>query len=144
MDRRYMNSSEMCICCFKPPAPGGDLAIHHIRYFPELCCYVHDKCHEDIHGTPSKHPYLIQYEEGDSVKFYELRIMGAESGWGRGRGRGRYRRGRRGGGGRRRDRRSDEGDPGRWRGRGGGRDRDRGGGRDRDRGGGRDQRGRRA
>ena len=131
MDRRYMNNREMCICCFRPPAAGGDLAIHHIRYFPELCCYVHDRCHEEIHGTPSKYPYLIQYEEGDNVKFYEMRILSADSGAGRGRGRGRYKRGRRGGG-RRRDRRPDEDEPGRRR--GGGRDRDRGG-RDRDRGG---------
>lgn len=112
MDRRYMNSRDMCICCFRPPAAGGDLAIHHISYFPEVCCYVHDGCHEDIHGTPSKHPYLIQYEEGDSVKFYEMRILNPDF---RG-GRGRYRKGRRGGR-RGRDRRPDEG-PGRWRGRG--------------------------
>lgn len=102
-----MNNREMCICCFRPPAPGGDLAIHHISYFPEVCCYVHDGCHEDIHGTPSKHPYLIQYEEGDSVKFYEMRIMSADSRGGRGRGR--YRRGRGRGG--RRDGETDDGGP---------------------------------
>ena len=113
MDRRYMNNREMCICCFKPPRAGGDLAVHHISYFPEVCCYVHDWCHEDIHDTPSKHPYLIQYEEGDSVKFYEMRIMSTEP---KGRG-GRYRRGR--GGRRRRDRRPDDEGQGRWRGRGG-------------------------
>lgn len=113
MDRHYMNSKEMCICCFGALRDGDELAVHHISYFPEVCCYVHAKCHEDIHKTPSVHPYLIQYEEGDSMKFYEARIAGSDSrGWrGRGRGgRGRSRR-RRGGRGRRDgDRRFADGD----------------------------------
>ena len=123
MDRRYMNNREMCICCFRPPAPGGDLAIHHISYFPEMCCYVHDGCHEDIHGTPSKYPHLIQYEEGDSIKFYEMRIMSADPKGGRGRGR--YRRGKRRD--RRRDRGPDDEGPRRRRHGRGGRERDGGG-----------------
>lgn len=95
-----MNSREMCICCFGPLRDGDDLAVHHISYFPEVCCYVHAKCHEDIHRTPSEHPYLIQYEEGDSMKFYEARLAGSDSRGGRGRG-GRGRSRRRGGRGRR-------------------------------------------
>lgn len=100
MDRQYMNSREMCICCFGTLGDGDDLTVHHVRYFPELCCYVHAKCHEDIHRTPSVHPYLIQYEEGDSIKFYETRMAGSDLMGGRGRGRSRRRggRGRRDGG----------------------------------------------
>ena len=115
MDRHYMNSREMCICCFGALGDGDDLAIHHISYFPEVCCYVHAKCHEDIHKTPSVHPYLIQYEEGDSMKFYEARVFGSDLRGGRGRGRGgrgRSRRRRWGGGRGRRDddRRYSDGD----------------------------------
>ena len=58
------------MCCFKPPEEF-ELMVHHIKYFPEICCYVHWKCHNDIHDTPSKYPHLIQYEKGDSRKFYE-------------------------------------------------------------------------
>ena len=121
-----MNSRDMCICCFRPPRDGDELAVHHISYFPEVCCYVHARCHEDIHDTPSKHPYLIQYEEGDNAKFYEMRMFGPETRpWGS-RGRSRKRRGgrRRGrwgedGGGGRRGREGEDGGAGRGRGEGG-------------------------
>ena len=95
MKRMYWNSRDRCICCGKPPEKDtrtqtgentinlagmidGEngperimpMQVHHIKYFPEICCYVHWKCHEEIHEEPSRHPHLIQYEEGDSRRFY--------------------------------------------------------------------------
>jgi len=63
-----MNSREKCIVCFKEATDGYELIKHHIQYFPEVVCYVHYKCHEEIHA--GKRPELIQYQEGDSRKFH--------------------------------------------------------------------------
>ena len=45
---------------------------HHISYFPEKVAWVHKKCHEKIHDPKNLVTHLIQYEEGDSVKFYKI------------------------------------------------------------------------
>lgn len=68
----YMNSQDMCIVCFKPPEQGMDLIPHHITYFPQLIAFVHYKCHQKIHDPDNPIKHLIQYEDGDSKKFYEI------------------------------------------------------------------------
>jgi hypothetical protein len=45
---------------------------HHISYFPEKVAWVHQKCHDKIHDPKNPITYLIQYEEGDSEKFYKI------------------------------------------------------------------------
>jgi hypothetical protein len=52
---------------------------HHVDYSPEVIAYVHFKCHQKIHDIKNPIKYLIKYEEGDSVKFYNLKkqqVMG--------------------------------------------------------------------
>ena len=94
MRRTYWNKRDVCVCCGRGPEKdstqtgGGtiDLSgvacdarpekviamqVHHIRYFPEVCCYVHWKCHKEIHAIPSMHPHLIQYEDRGDRRFYE-------------------------------------------------------------------------
>ncbi len=73
MGVQYLNTREKCICCFGPPEDDYELIVHHVRYFPEVRCFVHWRCHNEIHETPSRHPHLIQYDEGDSRRFYERR-----------------------------------------------------------------------
>ena len=63
-----MNSRDMCLVCFKEPEKDFELIKHHIKYFPEVICFVHYKCHEAIHD--GKRPELIQYDDGDSRRFY--------------------------------------------------------------------------
>ena len=45
---------------------------HHISYFPEKVAWVHKKCHEKIHDPKNPITHLIQYDEGDAVKFYKM------------------------------------------------------------------------
>jgi len=45
---------------------------HHISYFPEKVAWVHQKCHDKIHDPENPITHLIQYEEGDSEKFYKI------------------------------------------------------------------------
>ena len=54
---------------FKKPEKNYSLIKHHVKYFPEEIAFVHFKCHAEIHD--GKHPHLIQYEDGDSRKFYD-------------------------------------------------------------------------
>ena len=52
---------------------------HHVEYFPEVIAYVHFKCHQKIHDIKNPIKFLIKYEDGDSVKFYNLKkqqVMG--------------------------------------------------------------------
>lgn len=67
----YMNKNNMCMVCFKPPLDGyGNFLIkHHVSYFPEKIAFVHYDCHEKIHFSDENN-HLIQYEAGDSRKFY--------------------------------------------------------------------------
>jgi len=66
-----VNKRSMCIVCFKEPEKDFVLIKHHISYFPEVIAYVHYKCHRKIHDTPLSQ--FIQYKEGDSRKFYEMK-----------------------------------------------------------------------
>ena len=71
-----------CIVCFKPLVETierfgqkADVSVgvkHHISYFPEKVAWVHQKCHDKIHDPKNPITHLIQYEEGDSEKFYKI------------------------------------------------------------------------
>ena len=65
----FMNRSDTCIVCFGCKL-DGKLIRHHVCYFPEKIAYVHFECHRKIHDTPL--PIFIQYNDGDSRKFYEM------------------------------------------------------------------------
>ena len=69
--REYMNSKNMCMVCFGPPEKEYMLIVHHVTYFPEKCCYVHYECHQKIHDPDYPMTHLIQYNEGDSRRFYK-------------------------------------------------------------------------
>ncbi len=65
----FINKKDTCIVCFGSPL-DGKLIRHHVCYFPERIAYVHYECHKKIHdGTFSA---FIQYNEGDSRKFYAM------------------------------------------------------------------------
>ena len=79
----YLNSSDKCLVCsgerkfdeenhiFEP------LVGHHVKYFPAVIAWVHYKCHKKIHD--GKRPELIQYEEGDSAKYYKIKHENLEA-----------------------------------------------------------------
>ena len=69
-----------CVVCFQPLIQntkrfGIDYELnvavkHHITYFPEKVTWVHQKCHTKIHDPQNPLTHLIQYDNGDSEKFY--------------------------------------------------------------------------
>ena len=65
---KYLNDRKKCLVCFKEPEQGFELIKHHVSYDPEIIAFVHYKCHAEIHDE--KHPHLIQYQRGDSRRFY--------------------------------------------------------------------------
>lgn len=68
----YLNDRSKCIACFKVQEEF-ELIRHHVKYFPEEVAHVHYECHKIIHDPDDpRYKYLIQYEDGDSRKFYEL------------------------------------------------------------------------
>ena len=67
--KKVLGSRLRCYVCKEEPETEFELIKHHIQYFPEVTCFVHYKCHTEIHD--GKYPKLIQYEDGDSRKFYE-------------------------------------------------------------------------
>ena len=75
----YMNKRDMFLVCFKPPLEGyGNMLVrHHVSYFPERIAFVHYECHKKIHMEHTTIPHLIQYNEGDSRKFYEQKKDGS-------------------------------------------------------------------
>lgn len=82
-DVKYLNTRTECYVCEEYPEPsqhiiiknldistlGFSLIRHHVSYFPEKVVFVHYECHVGIHD--GKYPDLIEYNEGDSRKFYE-------------------------------------------------------------------------
>ena len=71
----FLNDCTCCVVCGKSPEiDEKDIVItlikHHVSYFPEKIAYVHNECHKKIHKTPNS--VLIQYELGDSKKYYDL------------------------------------------------------------------------
>ena len=67
----YLNNKDKCIVCFKEREKDFELIAHHVSYFPEIVAFVHYTCHAKIHDLEKPISYLIQYEDGDSRKFYE-------------------------------------------------------------------------
>lgn len=71
--KMFYNSRDRCIVCMSPPKDGLSLVKHHMSYFPELIAFVHDECHKKIHDPDEPLEVFIQYEAGDSRRFYEAR-----------------------------------------------------------------------
>ena len=71
------NSCELCAVCFEGTTTDEEtherinLTKHHIRYFPQKIAFVHSKCHDKIHDPKNPITYLIDFQQGDSRKFYE-------------------------------------------------------------------------
>ena len=64
----FLNKNDICLVCFGSSL-DSKLLKHHISYFPERVAYVHYDCHNRIHSVPLTN--FIQYDEGDSSKFYD-------------------------------------------------------------------------
>ena len=73
---KFHNSCELCAVCFEGPTIDEEtherinLTQHHTRYFPPKIAFVHSKCHDKIHDPENPITYLIDFQEGDSRKFY--------------------------------------------------------------------------
>ena len=78
-DVRYLTPPDFCMVCFGKPEVVKDvdstmitsLIKHHISYFPQKIAFVHYECHRKIHDTPLN--VFIQYADGDSRKFYDMK-----------------------------------------------------------------------
>jgi hypothetical protein len=74
----FLNSCELCAVCLQSPNVDNDTQIveplikHHIRYFPQKIAYVHNRCHQQIHSNENTLSHFIQYDDGDSNKFYKI------------------------------------------------------------------------
>jgi len=74
-----LNGCEKCHVCKGGVAVDCDthliqpLIKHHVKYFPQVIAYVHFECHKKIHDIKNPIKSLIKYEDGDSVKFYNLK-----------------------------------------------------------------------
>ena len=72
---RFLNSRDKCIVCGFERASDTQtrmiepLVGHHVQYFPAVIAWVHYHCHRKIHNNPITS--LIQYEDGDSRRYYE-------------------------------------------------------------------------
>ena len=72
---RFLNSRNKCIVCGFERAFDTQtrmiepLVGHHVTYFPAVIAWVHYHCHRKIHNNPVTS--LIQYEDGDSRRYYE-------------------------------------------------------------------------
>ena len=72
---RFLNSHDKCIVCGFGRAFDTQtrmiepLVGHHVQYFPAVIAWVHYHCHRKIHNNPITS--LIQYEGGDSRRYYE-------------------------------------------------------------------------
>ena len=70
----FLNGPEICLVCLKCPnfdENGKTISLikHHVSYFPQKIAHVHKQCHDEIHATDNH--VLIQYDKGDSKKFYD-------------------------------------------------------------------------
>ena len=80
----FLNNCEKCIVCGNGMEKNEETQIlqpllkHHVSYFPQVIAYVHCKCHQKIHDPENPITSLIQYEKGDSLKFYnQKKAIGA-------------------------------------------------------------------
>ncbi|MCH7560813.1 MAG: hypothetical protein IIC67_05505 [Thaumarchaeota archaeon] len=46
---------------------------HHVKYFPPVIAFVHYCCHKKIHDKDNPISKLIEYGEGDSDRYYDLK-----------------------------------------------------------------------
>ena len=70
----FLNGPEICLVCLKCQnfdEVGKTISLikHHVSYFPQKIAHVHKQCHDEIHATDNH--VLIQYDKGDSKKFYD-------------------------------------------------------------------------
>ena len=77
---QFLNNCDFCLCCGNAPHIDTDglvisLVQHHVSYFPQKIAYVHNECHAKIHDSKNPITNLIQFENGDSRKFYAQRKM---------------------------------------------------------------------
>ena len=74
---KFLNSYERCIVCHGERTFDiqtrmvEKLSGHHVRYFPPLVAWVHPKCHAKIHDPQNPMILYIQYDEGDSQRYYK-------------------------------------------------------------------------
>ncbi len=68
----YLNNDESCIVCKGEPEDFA-LIKHHVSYFPQVIAYVHYDCHNKIHDPDNPISTFIQFKEGDSRLFYEMK-----------------------------------------------------------------------
>jgi hypothetical protein len=74
----FFNFYDTCAVCLQSYDIDNDTQIieplikHHITYFPQKIAYVHNKCHKQIHSNNNVLSNFIQYENGDSNKFYQI------------------------------------------------------------------------
>ena len=72
---RFLNSRDRCTVCGFGRAFDTQtrmiepLVGHHVKYFPAVVAWVQYHCHRKIHDNPATP--LIQYEDGDSRRYYE-------------------------------------------------------------------------
>ena len=75
---KFLNGCEKCLVCGNDQTVNDETQIieplirHHVSYFPQVVTYVHYECHKKIHDPTNPITNLIQYDEGDSEKFYHL------------------------------------------------------------------------
>lgn len=68
-----------CFVCkkkiFMATKPRG-IRKHHISYYPEITCWVHQDCHDRIHDPDNPLTSFIKYSREDSLKFYGVKLNG--------------------------------------------------------------------
>ena len=76
---KFFNSHKRCIVCNGERTFDIQTRLverlygHHVRYFPPLVAWVHQKCHAKIHDHQNPMTLYIQYEKGDSQRYYKQR-----------------------------------------------------------------------
>ena len=81
----HLNTPDCCKLC------GGErsfdiqtqrrepLVGHHVKYFPPVIAFVHYSCHKKIHDVKNPLTEFIQYQKGDSEKYYNLKKNNKQS-----------------------------------------------------------------
>jgi hypothetical protein len=66
-----------CFLCkkkiYKATKPRG-ISRHHISYYPEITCWIHEDCHKRIHDPDNPLKTFIMYTRNDSIKFYKVNV----------------------------------------------------------------------
>jgi len=78
---KHLNSPNNCIVCGSERAfdietrKREPLVGHHVSYFPPVIAFVHYNCHKKIHDKENPISVLINYEQGDAKKYYDLKNL---------------------------------------------------------------------